>query len=139
MAIPAEVLLSKYEGDYRLRILPVRELQSRREPCNELRKGQRSVWIPMNDKPLEVTTSWESKEETGQTKLQVGDTLILADFEKHTLEFHNPAVYEEPVFIDCKKEHLRNLKLIIDREVIEFYGNEGTIYGAVETEENLLV
>ena len=27
---------------------------------------------------------------------------------------------------------------IIDQEVIEFLGNDGVIYGAVETEENIL-
>ena len=31
-----------------------------------------------------------------------------------------------------------NLDFIIDQEVIEFLGNDGVIYGAVETEENIL-
>lgn len=36
-----------------------------------------------------------------------------------------------------KKEAL-NLDFVIDQEVIEFFGNDGVIYGAVETEENIL-
>ena len=64
--------------------------------------------------------------------------MITVNFELGNIEFVNQQIYSEPIIISFHKNDSLNLDFIIDQEVIEFFGNNGIIYGAVETEENIL-
>ncbi len=131
MAMPAELGLKKLGDEYKIAFQPVRELQDIRCFAGnlELEKGQHYVEIAFEGKPMEVDLSWEAGE-TGQIRLLAGDTEMVVDFDANRLLLGD----EQELY--C--EQIRNLKLLIDQEVIEFYGNDGTIYGAIEVEENLL-
>ncbi len=126
MALPAELSLVKTETGYKIKFRPIRELE-------DLEKTQSSL----QGVPVEVKVSWDEKAQ-GQTKLLLGSTTILTDFERGVIEFTNSVSCDETISVAFDREKPLSIRFIIDREVIEFWGNGGLIYGAVETEENIL-
>lgn len=60
------------------------------------------------------------------------------DFTKKTLDIHNQGTGERLACVTLEETETCELHLLIDQEVIEFFTNRGTSYGAVETEENVL-
>ena len=70
------------------------------------------------------------------TMLGIGKTVLNIDFDRAQITVKHWNLQEEVTAFD--RETMLSLSLIVDQEVIEFYGAEGTIYGAVETEENIL-
>lgn len=87
--------------------------------------------------PVEIAFDWKAQE-TGYTKLLIGNTAVAVNFDKGDIKFVNPQIYSEAIIIPFHKKKSLNLDFIIDQEVIEFLGNDGVIYGTVETEENIL-
>ena len=134
MALPAELGLRKLDEGYQICFQPVNEIQNIREMVGsiELSNERNSTEVVFAGEALEVDLTWEAPK-GGQTKLFAGETELMVDFEKNKL-FYGAAEQE----LDLCGEQLLNLKVLIDQEVIEFYGNDGTIYGAIEVEENLL-
>lgn len=61
-----------------------------------------------------------------------------ADFGEGCLTFTNPQVEAETIIVPFDQKETLTLDLIIDQEITGFLGNDGAIYGAVETEENIL-
>ena len=110
-------------GHYHLKFQPVREIQTVLGPVNQLEKGKSHTQLLLNGTPLDVRISWKSQKK-GTTKLFLGNYEIIVDFVRETIRFNH-------------NENL-DLRLIIDQEVLEFFGNHGIIYGAVEMEENIL-
>lgn len=137
MSVPTELSLSKTHNGYQLRFRLPRELTAYRQLRRELEKGGKTLETELKGVPAEITLTWNVPE-TGYTKLLIGDTAVTVNFEKGSLSFVNPQVYPEAAVIPFDKKKSLNLDLIIDQEVIEFLGNDGVIYGAVETEENIL-
>lgn len=133
MALPAELSLRRLGDKYKIGFQPVRELQDIRHFTGRLKLAheKRTSEIAFEGVPLEVDLSWEVGE-AGKIRLLTGDTELVIDLEANLLLFGKD---KESCLED---EQLRKLKLLIDQEVIEFYGNDGTIYGAIEVEENLL-
>ncbi len=70
--------------------------------------------------------------------MRIGDTSIAIDFGSGSITFANPQVYAEPIAVSFDRSKSLDLDLDIDQEVIEFFGDSGVLYGAVETEENIL-
>lgn len=134
MALPAELGLRKLDEGYQICFQPVKEIQNIREMVGniELSNERNSTEVVFAGEALEVDLTWEAPK-GGQTKLFAGETELMVDFEENKLFYG--AVEQE---LDLCGEQLLNLKVLIDQEVIEFYGNDGTIYGAIEVEENLL-
>ena len=136
MALPAELSLVKDKKGYHIKFCPVKELEELKE-LNQKQEVYLAGSISFQGVPAEVKVSWDEKAQ-GQTKLLLGSTTILTDFERGVIEFTNPVSYDETISVVFGRENPLSLKFIIDQEVIEFWGNDGLIYGAVETEENIL-
>ena len=98
---------------------------------------EKNTEILLSDTPVELCMSWSSQE-AGCTRLTVGTVSIEVNYVTGMLEIHNPKRYEEPVQIPFGKGEPFSLNCIIDRGILEFYGNDGILYGVVETEENVL-
>lgn len=137
MSVPTELSLFKTNGGYRLRFQYIKELSACRQLRKELQEGEKTLETELGGTPAEITICFRAQE-TGDTKLSIGDTKITINFDKGNITFVNPQAYEEAVVVSFDKKEPLDLDLIIDQEVIEFLGNNGVIYGAVETEENIL-
>ena len=137
MSIPTELSLFKTDSQYKLRFRLSTEFLSYRQLWKELKKGEKTFEAMLSGTPAEITLNWKAQE-TGDTKLLIGETIVTVSFDRGNIEFVNPKVYSEMVVVPFEKKDSLSLDLIIDQEVIEFLGNDGVIYGAVETEENVL-
>lgn len=137
MSVPTELSLFKTNGGYRLRFQYIKELSARRQLRKELQEGEKTLETELGGTPAEITICF-GVQETGDTKLSIGDTKITINFDKGNITFVNPQAYEEAIVVPFDKKEPLDLDLMIDQEVIEFLGNNGVIYGAVETEENIL-
>ena len=137
MSIPAELsLVSKYRK-YHLKFQPVRELQAVLSPIHQLEKGKNHTRLPLNGTPLDIHISWKAQKK-GITKLSLGNYEIIVDFVRETIRFNDLEKHADTAFIAFSHKENLDLRLIIDQEVLEFFGNHGIIYGAVEMEENIL-
>ncbi len=137
MTVPAELSLFKTGSGYNMCFHLPREFAAYRRLCAEWEKGGKTFETCLKGKPAEITLSWNVRE-SGYTKLWIGDTEITVSFDNGDIEFANPQMDSEAVMILFDKKAPLNLDFVIDQEVIEFFGNNGVIYGAVETEENVL-
>lgn len=137
MSLPMELSLLKSKEDYRLRFQLTKEFLAYQQLRQELvLTGQNTEWV-LNGISAQITITSEQRN-SGGIQLNIGDTHILICFDDGTMTFSNPQVYSEKIVVPFDKTEALNLDFIIDQEVIEFLGNNGLIYGAVETEENIL-
>lgn len=137
MSLPAELSLIKNNDGYRLKFQPVQELQSVWGPVHEQKEETNHVQIPLTGKPLDLTLTWEAQKK-GNTKLLLGNYEIHIDFVRESISFYDLDKHADTALIAFNPHEPLTLRLIIDQEVIEFFGNDGIIYGAVEMEENIL-
>ena len=124
-------------GHYHLKFQPVREIQTVLGPVNQLEKGKSHTQLLLNGTPLDVRISWKSQKK-GTTKLFLGNYEIIIDFVREIIRFNDLEKHADTAFISFNHNENLDLRLIIDQEVLEFFGNHGIIYGAVEMEENIL-
>lgn len=137
MSIPVELSLIERDGEYLMRFVPVRELGAclSRRVLLENCVGD-VLYRPLDGKPILLALRW-NEQASGKTEITVGQTTIRADFGDATLTMTGPCdTQTNAMAIDPTRAF--DLSVVIDQEVIEFYGDEGTLYGAVETEENVL-
>lgn len=137
MSVPMELSLLKTGGGYQLRFHFPKELLAYRQLSKELEKGEKTFETKLTGAPAQISLHWETQE-TGDTKLLIGDTSVTVNFGKGNIEFVNPQIYTDAIVVSFDKTEALSLDFLIDQEVIEFLGNQGVIYGAVETEENVL-
>ena len=137
MSLPAELSLVKQGENYRIRFQPVSEFYTYRQFGGELKKNRHTAEIELTGTPMEVTIVWKPQKE-GRTKLSIGSTIITIDFNNGIMEFRNPQIDSDTIVVPFDRQRQWKLDLVIDQEVIEFYGDDGVVYGAVETEENVL-
>lgn len=137
MSLPAELSLMFKNGHYHLKFQPVREIQTVLGPVNQLEKGKSHTQLLLNGTPLDVRISWKSQKK-GTTKLFLGNYEIIIDFVREIIRFNDLEKHADTAFISFNHNENLDLRLIIDQEVLEFFGNHGIIYGAVEMEENIL-
>lgn len=137
MSLPTELSLVRQEEQYRIKFTPVRELNALKQPVHTLEKGKRRAKISLNGSPTEVVLSWEAQKK-GRTSMSLGNYRITADFVRETISFYDLEKHADTAVIPFSRHSPLTLTLIIDQEVIEFFGNHGIIYGAVEMEENIL-
>lgn len=137
MSLPLELSLVKMEGRYQMRLKPVRELEKLRRPEQGLELEEGRARIPLARVPIELTMEWDPQQK-GQTRIHLGNYEVTVNFSRETISFCDQDKHFDTAIIPfCRKQPL-SLTLIIDQEVIEFFGNDGMIYGAVEVEENVL-
>lgn len=137
MSIPTELSLLKTGSGYQLGFHLPKELLAYRQLRKELKRGEKAFQTVLNGIPVEAALSWK-KQETGNARLKIGDTIVTVNFDTGSIAFVNPQPDAETMIIPFDKKESLSLSFIIDQEVIEFFGNAGVIYGAVETEENIL-
>lgn len=137
MSIPTELSLIKKDLDYVICFQLPREFEKYRRLCAELEDGKRYFETRLSGAPVEFVLEW-APSKIGVTRISIGDTLIVVCFEKGVIEVQNEQIYSEKITVPFDKEDVLSLDLVLDQEVIEFFGNDGMIYGAVETEENVL-
>ena len=136
MGIPQELSLKKASDGYKISFKMAREIAGLRQTWEDLKAD---VVYPIADEARELQLRWEPGSK-GIAKLCIGDTSIFADLEKGELH------------VDTTRKHVRDLDLtgkfdpsegldlsvIIDQEMIDILGADGTLCGTVETEENIL-
>lgn len=158
MAIPAELSLVKVErkarstvesesakadmGDkndngYQIRFSLIEELIKRRRPCEKLRLHEKNLKFPLKGKPMEVVLKW-GVQKTGYTRVLIGNIRFDMQFGEGRIQVINQETHTEIAAIAFDTGSSFDMDIIIDQGVIEFYGNDGVIYGAVEPEENIL-
>ena len=137
MSLPAELSLKKIKDKYKICFNLPKEFDSYRHLSAELTEKTENFETQLAGTPREITLEYTAQSR-GITKLSVGDTVFVIDFDKGNLSVSKSAIYEEGYVIPFDNSEGFNLDLIVDQEIIEFYGNDGMIYGAVETEEDIL-
>ena len=136
MTIPAELSLIKENGQYCIKLCPVKELDKYVKLQEILCGEETSLELPLNNTAAVFEFSW--KKNVGCTEITTGGVCAQVDFEAGTLSIENRKFYEKPVGIPFDKEKEFRLKMIVDAGIIEFFGNGGSMYAAVEAEEDVL-
>lgn len=139
MSLPAELSLVTENSGWKLKFRPVRELENCCGPAAKLASdnAMAATKLSLKGTPLDIHLSWEPQKK-GTTKLSLGNIEIIVDFVRETIRFNDLEKHADTAFISFCRQKPLHLRLIIDQEVIEFFGNHGIIYGAVEMEENIL-
>lgn len=90
-----------------------------------------------HEKAAKLSLVWEQNSEK-RACIYLKNIIIYIDFKKEliSLEQMSKNISETIGIFDHTKPF--SLDLIIDQEIIEFYGADGTLYGALETDENIL-
>lgn len=138
MSLPAELSLLKRGNSYKIRFSLPKEFRACRQLCIELEGGKKALKTRLEGTAAEVMLSWKPQE-AGFTKLQIGNTSFTVCFDKGQMEIRNTKASDENItVIPFDRNEALDLDFVIDQEVIEFFGDNGVICGAVETEENIL-
>ena len=137
MSLPVEMSLAKRKEKYRILFRLPEELKAYRYLKDRTVTPDQPFKASLRGIAAELAVKWK-EQESGIAKVQIGGTLFTVDFEQKKINIINPQVYAETkeICFDQGKEF--TLDFVIDQEIIEFFGDGGTIYGAVETEENIL-
>lgn len=137
MSVPCELSLRKNNGRYQVAFRSVRELSELSGKTTVLPRGTITAKLPFEKKATQVNLTWVHPQH-GKTTLEVQNLQMVMDFTKKTLDIHNQGTGERLACVTVEDTETCELHLLIDQEVIEFFTNRGTSYGAVETEENVL-
>lgn len=137
MSVPCELSLRKNNGRYQVAFRSVRELSELSGKITVLPRGTITAKLPFEKKATQVNLTWAHPQH-GKTTLEVQNLQMVMDFTKKTLDIHNQGTGERLAGVTLEDTETCELHLLIDQEVIEFFTNRGTSYGAVETEENVL-
>ncbi len=111
MSIPTELSLVKQGNSWKMCFRPARELWRRFSEGREFTAENGKVAVPMGGKPVIAVISWKPGE---KHIVKVGATEIEA------------GASAQP------------LTLIADHGIVEYFGDGGRVYGAIEVEENIL-
>ncbi len=111
MSVPSELSLVKQTDGYRIRFRPVREIRDRLSLCNEYTSESDGIIIRLSGKPVALKTRWQP----GQTKeITAGGKTI------------------------CIQAKNDEVLFIIDHGMIEYWAEDGVVYGCVEVDEKVL-
>lgn len=111
MSIPTELSLVKQGNSWKMCFRPVRELWRRFSEGREFTAENGKVAVPMGGKPVIAVINWGP----GVTHtVKVGTAEIDAG------------------------DSVQPLTLIVDHGIVEYFGDGGRVYGAIEVEENIL-
>ena len=137
MSLPSELSLVKCDNVYRIRFGLTKEFMDHRLPYREAGSCERGLELRLKGKPVEVVLKCGA-EKTGHAGLIIGNVRFDIQFDKGRMEILHPGNHPETVAVSFEPKKAFDMDWIIDQGVIEFYGNDGLIYGAVEPEENIL-
>ncbi len=111
MSVPAELNLRSTESGYRICFRPVRELWERFRKSESIRPDGSGTELRPDGKPVVMVVEWETAD---HAVIRTDKTEI------------------------CVRDTKTPTTFIIDHGIVEYYGNNGLLYGAVETEEDVL-
>lgn len=133
MSLPTELSLVKEKGEYRMRFEPARELEDFAGEWQELSAESFSP----EGKAAEFVLSTQGND-SGCWEMMIGTILIAVDGYEGIFSISDTVsrTYYVRASFDVKKE--QKLRMVLDQEVIEFFGENGTIYGIAEMPENIL-
>lgn len=137
MSIPAELSLVESDDGYRIRFSLIKEFIKRRRPCEELRLQEKEIEMLLKGKPIEVILKWGVRK-TGCTRVLIGKVCFDIQFGEGKIQVTNQGTHSETVTISFDSDSPFDMDIVVDQGVIEFYGSDGVIYGAIEPEENIL-
>ena len=137
MSLPTELSLVRQNKEYCIKFHLPEEFKYYRKLRAEYENVEKEAAVEFKGAASEIDIRWK-QQERGKTILKIGSTDFTVDFSKEIITIKNPEVYDDEKKIPFTAENGLTLDIIADQEVIEFFGNNGIIYGAVETEENLL-
>ena len=137
MSVPCELTLRKIKDRYQVAFQSVRELSALPGETTVLPQGTMTAKIPFEKKATLVKLLWK-RSQHGKTCLEVQNLQFVIDFTTATLDIHDLKNGIPLAHITLNETGTCELELLVDQEVIEFFTNQGTSYGAVETEENVL-
>ncbi len=133
MSLPMELSLTETFDGIRLKLQPTKEFK-RLEGTYQLLNEEE---VLLKGIPACIKLCWDNSAE-GETKLQIGNTKITIQLNLNRLMINTKENDSEVSVISLGRNMKQELTLILDQEVIEFLCNDGTVYGAVEVEENIL-
>lgn len=131
MSIPTELSLEKMEDDYKICFAPAKELENLE---SEWYDNLEDKFSPCG-KACKITLRSEAQTQ-GEWRLMVGKLKLTADFYSDILSIEDMETHTYYM-----KEHIsagQEISFIFDQEIIEIFAENGKIYGAAETEENIL-
>ncbi len=133
MSLPMELTLVRIGNELRTKLTPVSELKKYQGDYKTFTKEGFSL----NNRPAVIKINWNDNS-SGVVTLRIGEGTVEIDLNKKQLllDTNEPESCVSGIRIGNRSEE--SLLLYIDQEVIEFFGMDGTVYGALETEENIL-
>ena len=110
MSVPTEISLKKTDRGYCVAFNPVKELWNRMKTVKVLIPAGRTAEIPPGGEPVILQIQWE---DNGEKRIRAGSKeIVIQNAEGITT-------------------------LIIDAGIIEYFSNDGLIYGSVEVDGNM--
>jgi sucrose-6-phosphate hydrolase SacC (GH32 family) len=113
MSFPAELFLRKNELQYTLGLYPVQELSNARKQIGEITGLEWKQEIAISEGALDIEIIFDGQNRSGVTLLWGGKSL------------------------DINTSSLYSLRLLADVGILEYYGDDGLLYGAVELPQEL--
>ena len=133
MSLPTELFLIKKDAQYIMGFRPAREISETMGAFQEL--SAQTFCAEGRAVCIQLETKGRTK---GEWKLQMGSLLVTADFGNGIFNILNQETHLDIANACFDRDKPQQIMMIIDQEVIEFFGEDGTIYGIAETEEDIL-
>ena len=131
MSLPTELSLVKEGSDYKICFAPAKELENLE---TEWYDNLKNTISPEGQACKIVLTSEAGTK--GEWRLTIGSLRLTADFYSNILSIEDTETH-----VYYMKERIsagQEISFIFDQEVIEVFAENGKVYGAAETEENIL-
>jgi len=125
MLLPTEMGLTKVDGIYRLKTMPVKELELLRKETITHKKTvtpQDSIVCPLNGGAYEINLVWA--EDADAMKL------TLYDLELQLLPHENQLVFDKQT-LPLRYGTGRNLRLIVDTLSLEIFADDGRVFSVL--------
>lgn len=133
MSLPTELSLIKEGDDYRMSFAPARELEELKGAESFL---EGDSFCP-EGKAVQLVIS--AKGETrGSWELLIGKKAVRMDFSEGILSVVDTDTHQYSMRARFNASKPGEIRMIVDQEIIEFFAEDGKIYGMAEMEENIL-
>lgn len=131
MSLPTELSLEKEGNDYKICFAPAKEIKNLEAGWYDSLKST----ISPEGQACKIVLTPEAGTK-GEWRLTIGSLRLTADFYSNILSIEDTEthVYYMRERISTEQE----ISFIFDQEVIEVFAENGKVYGAAETEENIL-
>ena len=137
MSLPAQLSLVKCEDVYRIRFTLPEALEQYLRQKTQISARKQEQEVRLNGRAAMLALRWRVQN-TGIARVKIGTVVFEVNFEKEQLAVHTAVGKTQDICVRFDNSQPFDLKLVIDQGIIEFYGNGGLIYSAVEPEENIL-